>query len=72
MENIDLEEIIQDTSCNGKYIEFYEALQDALEGYTEKRIKGMIDTLLFVYPEKTNEIKLFDKMKIIYEYSKLI
>ena len=67
-----LNEIIQDTSVNGKYIKFYEMLQDELDNYSDKRIEQMKGTLKFVYPDLSSEIDTYDKMKVLYEYSKLI
>jgi hypothetical protein len=67
-----LNEIIRDTSFNGKYSEFYEMLQDELDNYSDKRIKNIKDTLKFVRPDLSNKIDKYDKMKVLYEYSKLI
>ena len=67
-----LTEIIQDTSFNGKYIMFYESLEEALDDYSLERINRMKDTLKYVYPKKSDKIDKFDKMKTLYEYSKLI
>ena len=67
-----LNEIIQDTSFNGEYCKFYEMLQDELDNYSNERIEEMKNTLKFVSPNLLNEIDLYDKMKVLYEYSKLI
>jgi hypothetical protein len=67
-----LNEIIKDTSINGKYVEFYEMLQEELDNYSNKRIEQMKATLKFVYPNLSSEIDTYDKMKVLYEYSKLI
>lgn len=67
-----LNEIIQDTSVNGKYFIFYEMLQEALDNYSNERIEQMKSTLKFVYPNLSNEIDNYDKMEVLYEYSKLI
>jgi hypothetical protein len=67
-----LNEIIKDTSTNGKYVRFYEMLQDELDNYSNKRIEQMKGTLKFVYPNLSSEIDSYDKMKVLYEYSKLI
>lgn len=67
-----LNEIIQDTSFNGKYVKFYEILQDELDDYSDTRIEEMKDTLKFVSPNLSSKIDLYDKMKVLYEYSKLI
>jgi len=67
-----LNEIIQDTSFNGEYCKFYEMLQDELDNYSNKQIEEMKGTLKFVSPNLSNEIDLYDKMKVLYEYSKLI
>ena len=67
-----LNEIIQDTSINGKYFRFYEMLQEELDNYSNKRIEQMKATLKFVYPNLSSEINTYDKMKVLYEYSKLI
>lgn len=66
-----LNEIMQDTSCTGKFIIFYEMLQGELDKYSEKRIEYIKGTLKYVYPEKIKEIESYDKMRIIYEYSLL-
>jgi hypothetical protein len=67
-----LNEIIQDTSFNGEYCKFYEMLQDELNNYSNKQIEEMKDTLKFISPNLLIEIDLYDKMKVLYEYSKLI
>lgn len=67
-----LNEIIQDTSVNGKYIKFYEMLQYELDNYSDERIENMKNTLKFVYPHLVYKIDSYDKMKVLYEYSKLI
>lgn len=67
-----LNEIIQDTSVNGKYIKFYEMLQNELDNYSDERIERMKDTLKFVRPNSSYKIDSYDKMKVLYEYSNLI
>lgn len=67
-----LSEIIQDTSFNGKYVRFYEMLQDELDDYSDTRIEEMKNTLKFVSPNLSSKIDLYDRMKVLYEYSKLI
>ena len=47
-------------------------LQDELDNYSDKRIKNIKDTLKFVRPDLSNKIDKYDKMKVLYEYSKLI
>lgn len=70
IEQDELDKIVGDTSINGKMIEFYEMLQNSLEQYSDSRIKQMKDTLLFV--NDATPVNQFDKLRIIYEYSKLI
>lgn len=67
-----LNEIIQDTSINGKYVRFYEILQEELDDYPDSTIEEMKGTLKFVRPNLSSEIDSYDKMKVLYEYSKLI
>ena len=67
-----LNEIVKDTSLNGKYVEFYEMLQEEIDNYYNERIEQMKGTLKFVYPNLSTEIDSYDKMKVLYEYSKLI
>jgi hypothetical protein len=67
-----LNEIIQDTSFNGKYVRLYEMLQDELDNYSDTRVEEMKDTLKFVRPDLSTKIDSYDKMKVLYEYSKLI
>lgn len=67
-----LNEIIQDTSINGKYVIFYEILQEELDDYPDSTIEEMKGTLKFVRPNLSSEIDSYDKMKVLYEYSKLI
>lgn len=67
-----LNEIIQDTSFNGKYVRLYEMLQDELDNYSDTKIEEMKDTLKFVRPDLSTKIDSYDKMKVLYEYSKLI
>jgi hypothetical protein len=67
-----LNEIIKDTSTNGKYVRFYEMLQNELDNYSNERIEQMKCTLKFAYPNLSSEIDTYDKMKVLYEYSKLI
>lgn len=67
-----LNEIIQDTSVNGKYIKFYEMLQEELDRYSAERIEEIKDTLKYVHPKLSDEIDDYDKMRILYEYSLLL
>lgn len=67
-----LNEIIQDTSFMGKYFKFYEMLQDELDNYSDAKIEQLKGTLKFVYPNLSSKIDSYDKMKVLYEYSKLI
>lgn len=67
-----LNEIIKDTSVNGRYVKFYEMLQEELDDYSDRRILQMKDTLKFVRPDLSTKIDSYDKMKVLYEYSKLI
>jgi hypothetical protein len=67
-----LNEIIQDTSCGGKFTKFYEMLQEELDRYSEKRIEDIKGTLKYVYPELSYEIDSYDKMRVLYEYSLLL
>ncbi|WP_296683410.1 hypothetical protein [Flavobacterium sp.] len=67
-----LNEIMQDTSFNGKYCRLYEMLQDELDNYSDSRIEQMKDTLKFVRPYLSSKIDSYDKMKVLYEYSNLI
>lgn len=67
-----LNEIMQDTSCGGKFTRFYEMFQEELDRYSDKRISSIKDTLKFVYPEHSYEIDSYDKMRVLYEYSLLI
>lgn len=67
-----LNEIVQDISFNGKYCKFYEMLQDELDDYSNTRIEEIKDTLKFVSPNLSKKINSYDKMKVLYEYSKLI
>lgn len=63
-----LNEIMQDTSFNGKYCRLYEMLQDELDNYSDSRIEQMKDTLKFVRPNLSSKIDQYDKMKVLYEY----
>ena len=67
-----LNEIMQDTSCGGKFTKFYEMLQEELDRYSTERIDKIKDTLKYVYPKLSDEIDTYDKMKVLYEYSMLI
>lgn len=67
-----LSEIIEDTSFNGKYVKFYEMLQEELDDYSDTKIEEMKGTLKFVRPDLSAKIDLYDNMKVLYEYSKLI
>lgn len=67
-----LSEIIQDISFNGKYVRLYEMLQDELDDYSDTRIEEMKDTLKFVRQDLSSKIDSYDRMKVLYEYSKLI
>lgn len=67
-----LNEIIQDTSCGGKFTKFYEMLQGELDRYSDKRIEDIKDTLKYVHPRLSEEIDTYDKMRVLYEYSLLI
>jgi hypothetical protein len=67
-----LSEIIADTSINGKYVKFYEMLQEELDNYSNKRIEQMKRTLKFVSPDLSSKIDNYNKMEVLYEFSKLI
>lgn len=67
-----LNEIIQDTSIDGKYCKFYEMLQEELDKYSTERIEKIKDTLKYVYPKLSEEIDVYDKMRVLYEYSLLL
>jgi len=64
----DLDEIINDTSIDGKLIPFYEMLQESLTQYSEQRIEKMKDTLKFVIDD---DPKLYKSEKKVDELSKL-
>lgn len=69
----DLEDIVNDLSIGGKYFLFYTELQELIEStYSESRIKGMRDTLVYVSPHRKEEVNSYDKMKVLFEYSQLI
>ncbi len=76
-EQSDLDEIIYDTSLGGKYIRFYEMLQDSLRQYTETRIEDIKTTLRWVLenePENYKSDKKIEdltKMDVLYLYSQL-
>ena len=47
----DLDEVVNDTAVDGKYIIFYEMLQKSLSMYSEKRINDMKNTLQYAMSE---------------------
>ena len=73
----DLDEIIRDTSIDGKLITFYEMLQESLTQHSEQRIEKMKDTLRFVINDAPNlyksELKVdeLSKLQVIYLYALL-
>ena len=69
IDQYELNEIIEDTHLDGKFIVLYEQLQESLSYFTDKRIKDMRGTLEFDNPVK--DFSKYDKMKIIYLYSLL-
>lgn len=64
----DLDEIINDTSIDGKLIPFYEMLQESLTQYSDKRIEKMKDTLRFIIGD---DLKLYKSKQKVDELSKL-
>ena len=73
----DLDEIISDTSIDGKIITFYEMLQESLTQYSEQRIEEMKDTLRFVIDDDKNlykserKVDELSKLEVIYLYALL-
>lgn len=65
----ELDDIINDTSIDGKLIKFYDMLQNSLEQYSEERIEQMKSILLYV--DSSAPVGTFDKLRILYEYSLL-
>lgn len=68
----DIEDIFNDTSFNGeceKLIEFIYLLAD--NQFKEERLIEIRNTLTFDQPKKESDIKNYDNLRIIYEYSKL-
>jgi hypothetical protein len=47
-------------------------LKEEIDNYYNERIEQMKGTLKFAYPNLSSEIDTYDKMKVLYEYSKLI
>ena len=67
IDQYDLNDAIHDTSFNGGYVKFYEQMKEALDQFDEKRIEDIKGTLRFDNPKL--DIKILDKMEIIYLYS---
>lgn len=73
----DLDEIINDTSIDGKLIPFYEMLEEALTHYSEKRIEDIKSTLKFVLEDDPDlyksdlKIEELSKLEVIYLYALL-
>jgi len=67
----DIEEAFNDTSKGGSCERLINLIFELSETYSDKRISDIKNTLRFVYPEKVLEINTYDKLKTIYEYSKL-
>ena len=73
----DLDEIINDTSIDGKLIPFYEMLQESLNQYPDKRIEKMRDTLRFVIDDdpklykSERKVDELSKLEVIYLYALL-
>lgn len=73
----DLDEIINDTSIDGKLIPFYEMLEEALAQYSDKRIENMKDTLKFTLEDdpklykSDRKIEELSKLEVIYLYALL-
>ena len=64
-----IDECINDTSFNGKYVKFYQMLIDSIEyNIADGRLNSMISTLNYVGINCDN----MSKCEIIFEYSKLI
>ena len=75
MEKYILDDIVSDTSNHGKFISFYEDLNEAIsDNFDEGKLLQMKEVLLFAFPSEKSqkEIESYDKLKLIYEYSKLI
>lgn len=64
----DLDEIINDTSIDGKLIQFYEMLQKSLTQYSEERIEKIKETLRYVID---NDPKLYKSERKVDELTKL-
>ena len=69
----EMNDIINDTSPTGEYIKFYEMLLEASSIYCDIDIAGMRDTLKFHHDSNAMDIRIgsWDKLRVIYEYSKL-
>jgi len=70
MENIDFNEIVNDTDTGGLYVQFYEGLQNEINNIPQKRISNMLDTLIFDNPDLMTHS--MGRMEILYRYSCLI
>jgi len=73
----DLNEIINDTSIDGKLIPFYKMLQESLTQYSEQRIEEMKDLLKFVIDtdpklyKSERKVDELSKLEVIYLYALL-
>lgn len=73
----DLDDVVNDTAVDGKYIIFYEMLQKSLSMYSEKRINDMKNTLRYAMSKYSldtignRDIEELSTMEIIYWYSLL-
>jgi len=64
-----IDECINDTSINGKYIKFYEMLENSFtDNISGKRLKSIKATLDYVGIDYEN----MSKFEILYKYSQLI
>ena len=73
----DLDDVVNDTAVDGKYIIFYEMLQKSLSMYSEKRINDMKNTLQYAMSKYSldtignRDIEELSTMEIVYWYSLL-
>jgi hypothetical protein len=64
-----INECVEDTSINGKYVQLYQMLINSVENQiSDKQLNSMIDTLNYV----GITCDKMSKLEVLFEYSKLI
>lgn len=67
-----IHEAMLDFSIDGRFSVLYETLKYELDSIPQETILNMKETILFICPDLKHEIDFYPKMRVLYEFSKLI